>query len=350
MKRPILCTILFLTACATSPETGPASSNLQPEPSAVTATDQAVTWKTLTGEPPLIIAHRGASGTYPEHTIKAYKVAIEQGADLIEPDLVMTKDGVLVALHDAYLSETTNVADHPEFADRKVKRQTPLGEREDWWVDDFSYAEIKMLRARQRFAGRDQQFNDQFEIATFNEILDLVVMQAAVGRPIGLHIEAKWPSYFSSVGLDMVDPILEALDKKDIESLGAPVFIQCFEPEFLAQVAEKSDFQLIQNLVGPPYDALFGLDFELAEIPTDGVGANKTLILKEDASVSDYVDRAHAEGLFVHVFTVRDDQPAPGFETATDELNALFQAGVDAVWTDYPATAVQAKSNFSRTD
>lgn len=334
MKKLLLAASLALMACASQPV------------SFAEAPDTAATGlKTLTGEPPIIIAHRGASGLYPEHTVKAYMTAMEQGADFIEPDLAMTKDGILIVSHDAYLSETTDVADHPEFADRKVKRQTPLGEREDWWTDDFTLAEIKTLKARQRFAGRDQSFNDQFDILTFNEVLDLVIAQDAVGRTVGLHIEAKWPSYFESVGLGMTDPILEALERKGIRDAGIPVYIQCFEPQFLAQVAEKSDIPLIQNLIGPPYAALLGMDIQLEDVTTAGVGANKTLILSEDGTTTDYVDRAHEAGLLVHVFTVRDDSPAPGFEDSAAEFRALFDAGIDGVWTDYPATAVAVRDS-----
>ncbi|WP_300395842.1 glycerophosphodiester phosphodiesterase family protein [Henriciella sp.] len=337
MKKLIVIASLAMMACAAPT---PTDSQIAGPSSTETKT---MGFSTLTGEPPIIIAHRGASGLYPEHTAKAYLAAMEQGADFIEPDLAMTKDGILIASHDAYLSDTTNVADHPEFADRKVTRKTPLGEREDWWTDDFTLAEIKTLKARQRVAGRSQEYNDLYDILTFNEVLDLVIAQDAVGRTVGLHIEAKWPSYFSSVGLDMVDPILEALDRKGIRGAGIPVYIQCFEPQFLEQMAEKSDLPLIQNLVGPPYAALLGMDLKLEDIHTTGVGANKTLILSEDGSVTDYVDRAHEQGLLVHVYTVRDDAPAPGFDSADAELKALFGAGVDGVWTDYPATALKVR-------
>lgn len=328
MKRIVTLAVLFLAACASAP---------------TASEDSARTYATLSGEAPIIIAHRGASGLYPEHTILAYAAAIEQGADFIEPDLVMTRDGVLIARHDHYLSATTNVADHPEFADRRRIRESPLGKQDDWWTDDFTLAEIKTLKARQQFKTRSMEFNDQLEIVTFDEVIDLVLAEAAKGRKVGLHIEAKWPGYFSSVGLDMVDPILAALEKKGVAAAGVPVFIQCFEPPFLAAVSAKSDLPTIQNMVGPPYAALMGVEYVLEDIKTIGVGAEKSMVLNADGTTSDFIRRAHALGLQVHVYTVRDDQPGAGFADSRAELDALIEAGADGIWVDYPATAVEVR-------
>ncbi len=309
-------------------------------PVAVTAPQS---YSTLSGERPIIIAHRGASGLYPEHTAKAYETAIAQGADFIEPDLVMTKDGVLIARHDAYLSATTNVADHPEFADRKKVRATPLGEMDDWWADDFTLAEIKTLKARQQFPDRTIEHNDQLDILTFDEVLDIAISAAKDGQTVGLHIEAKWPSYYSSVGLDMVDPILAALERKGAAAAGIPVFIQCFEPDFLAAFALKSNLPLIQNMVGPPYNKILGLEYDLKEMKTAGVGAEKSFILNKDGSTTDFVQQAHENGLLVHVYTVRDDNPAEGFKDTQAEIGALIAAGVDGIWVDYPETAIAVR-------
>lgn len=325
MKRILSAAALLLAACASATAAG---------------TDAAPAFATLSGEAPIIIAHRGASGLYPEHTIKAYAAAIEQGADFIEPDLVMTKDGVLIARHDHYLSATTNVADHPEFADRRRVRKTPLGKQDDWWTDDFTLAEIKTLKARQQFKTRTMEFNDQLDIVTFDEVIDLVLAEAAKGRKVGLHVEAKWPGYFSSVGLDMVDPILTALEKKGVAKAGVPVFIQSFEPPFLAALSTKSDLPTIQNMVGPPYAALMGVEYVLEDMKTTGVGVEKSMILNADGTTSDFIQRAHALGLQVHVYTVRDDQPGAGFADSRAELEALIKAGADGIWVDYPATAV----------
>lgn len=336
MKYTVALAALLLSACA------PAQVGSPGEPP-VAAAEKAAGYRTLTGEKPIIIAHRGASGLYPEHTILAYETAIAQGADFIEPDLVMTQDGVLITRHDPYLSDTTNVADHPEFADRKKKRVTPMGEMEDWWVDEFTLAEIKTLKARQQFPARTMEFNDQLDIVTFDEVMDVALKAAGEGRKVGLHIEAKWPGYYSSVGLDMVDPILEGMKAKGLAEAGIPVFIQCFEPQFLEAFAAKSDLPTIQNMVGPPYNKLLGLEYDLETMPTAGVGADKSYILNEDGTTTDFVDRAHTRGLLVHVYTVRDDQPLKGYDTAQAELNALIAAGADGIWVDYPDTAVAVR-------
>lgn len=340
MKKLLAASVLILSACASAPA---------PEARTVAAVAPAEapvakTWNTLTGERPIVIAHRGASGLYPEHTILAYKTAIAQGADFIEPDLVMTSDGVLIARHDLYLSATTDVADHPEFADRKEVRKTPLGEHEDWWADDFTFAEIQTLKARQQFEGRSMEYNDQMDIMTFDEIMDLVLAEAANGHIVGLHVEAKWPGHYTEIGKSLADPILNAMKAKGLKEAGIPVFIQCFEPPFLADVATKSDIPLIQNLVGAPYAAMMGLDYKLEDIPTAGVGADVSYVFNKDGTRTDFVDRAHALGLLVHVYTVRDDRPDPGFADSRAEFRALFDAGIDGVWTDFPATAVEVRN------
>ncbi|MEH6743407.1 glycerophosphodiester phosphodiesterase family protein [Hyphomonas sp.] len=343
MRKYLILASLLLAACNEAADTV-ATAPVAEVPAAETAeADTPTEYKTLDGQKPIIIAHRGASGLYPEHTLKAYQTAIDQGADFIEPDLVMTKDGVLVANHDGYLSDTTNIAEHDEFADRKTVRKMPMGDMDDWWSDDFTLAELKTLKAIQRVEGRSHDYDGQYDIVTFDEIIDLVLENAEKGRIVGLHIEAKWPSNFSAAGLDMVDPILDTIARRGLREAGIPVFIQCFEPGFLAQVAAKSDLPLVQNIVGPPYAELLGLDMKLEDIPTMGVGPHKAMILTETGGTTDYVDRAHALGKVVHVYTVRDDDPAEGFETAEQELKVLIEAGVDGIWTDYPATAIAVR-------
>ncbi len=335
MKYFIAIAVLMLGACAAAPN---AATN-----TVASAENETVEYKTLSGERPIIIAHRGASGLYPEHTTLSYETAIAQGADFIEPDLVMTKDGVLIARHDAYLSATTDISDRSEFADRKKVRATPMGEMDDWWADDFTLAEIKTLKARQQFPSRTMEFNDQLEILTFDEVMDIALAAAEDGRKVGLHIEAKWPSYYASVGLDMVDPIINAIKAKGLEQAGIPVFIQSFEPPFLAAFSEKSDLPVIQNMVGPPYNKLLGLEYKLEDMTTTGVGAEKSFILNKDGTVTDFVQRAHERGLLVHVYTVRDDSPLEGYKDARAELEALIAAGADGIWVDYPATAIAVR-------
>ena len=255
MKNLFLLAAAFALAACAAPTGGQASP---------AAAEQLAAFGTLTGERPIIIAHRGASGLYPEHTALAYRTAIEQGADFIEPDLVMTKDGVLIARHDHYLSATTNIAEHPEFADRKRVLQTPLGDQEDWWADDFTLAELKTLKARQQFPTRSMEYNDQLDILTFDEVIDIALEAAANGRPVGLHVEAKAPGYFASVGLDMVDPILEALERKAPRKPKIR-FSSNPSPPFLAALSAKSDLRPLRS-VGEPY-ASVGLEYKLKTSP-----------------------------------------------------------------------------------
>ena len=344
MKKLIAASVLVLAACTSTPaaQTAPETSSA----SVSAPTPEKKVWKTLTGKPPIVIGHRGASGLYPEHTIMSYKAAIAQGADFIEPDLVMTSDGVLIARHDLYLSATTDIADHPEFADRKEVRQTPLGEMDDWWADDFTYAEIKTLKARQQFEGREMENNDKYDIMTFDQVMDIVLDEAKKGHKVGLHVEAKWPSHYTSMGKDMADPILNAMKAKGLKEAGIPVYIQCFEPEFLAEVATKSDLPLVLDLVGEPYATMLGITYNLEDIKTAGVGPEVSYVLNKDGTPTDFVERAHKLGLLVHVYTVRDDRPDPGFTDSRTELRTLFEEGIDGVWVDYPATAVAVRDSM----
>jgi len=343
MKHLVILAAALLAACATPGQGQPAETLAGSDGASAAAPGGRVIAATLHGDTPIVIAHRGASGLYPEHTAPAYRKAIEQGADFIEPDLVVTSDGVLIARHDHYLSSTTNVADHPEFADRKKVKATPLGEQDDWWVDDFTLAEIKTLKARQQFDGRDMSYNDQYDILTFDEVMDIALEAARQGQTVGLHVEAKWPGEFAAAGHNMPDLMIAGMEKAGLEEAGIPVYIQSFEPPFLAEFATKSDLPTIQNMVGPPYAAMLGLDYKLEDIHTTGVGAEKSMILNKDGTVTDFVDRAHKLGLLVHVYTVRDDNPAVGFADSRDEFRALFNAGVDGVWTDYPATGLSIR-------
>ena len=337
------------------------------------------TWATLDGAKPLIIAHRGASGYLPEHTLEAYALAIEQGADVIEPDLVLTKDGVLVARHDRYLSATTNVADKPEFIDRRrVNPDTTYDARDDWWVEDFTLAELKTLRARQPFDGRSTEFDDQFEIPTFAETLALIEEKSKdAGRPIGVYPETKHPGFFAAIGLDFEAPLLAALEGFD----AGPVFIQSFEPDILKRLKGKTDAKLIQLVYEETPGA--GSNIPLDEIAqyADGVGPAKDLILPSIGEKTQLIDRAHSLGLAVHPWTFRDDQSnenigvllgliiempaddtddAPSTDMKADakdeplpdifqqtkadsELRLFFKFGVDGVFTDFPDTAVKAR-------
>ncbi|MEL7130629.1 MAG: glycerophosphodiester phosphodiesterase family protein [Pseudomonadota bacterium] len=311
--------------------------------------DASNTGQDIAVRAPIIIAHRGASGERPEHTIEAYRLAIEQGADFIEPDLVMTRDGVLVARHDRYLSTTTDVANHPEFADRRREQTGTFGTRDDWWVEDFTLAELKTLRARQAFEGRSAEFDGLYEIPTFAETLDLVVMEAAEGRIVGIYPEIKAAEYYANIGLSMADPVLEALDGANIAEAAIPVFIQSFEADILRELDGKSDWPLVQLISGNPKAAITGREPPLEDVATyaDGIGPNKMLLWTVGGQPSDYVANAKALGLDVHPWTVRDDRVRSGFETVEDQLGAMFDMGIDGVFTDFPATAVRVRDEIN---
>jgi glycerophosphoryl diester phosphodiesterase len=187
----------------------------------------AAPYPTLNGQAPIVIGHRGASGYRPEHTLAAYELAIQLGADYIEPDLVSTKDGVLIARHEPMLGATTDVASHPEFAGRLTTRNVDGATITDWFASDFTLAEIKTLRAIQPRASRDQSYNGLYEIPTLQEVIDLAKAKSAtVGREIGIYPETKHPTFHDSQGLSLEEPLLATLSNAGWNSASAPVFIQ----------------------------------------------------------------------------------------------------------------------------
>ena len=331
MLRPVLIALAGLFAACSAPD--PAAPTAAPDTSGTSV--------------PLIIAHRGASGTLPEHTLEAYQRAIDDGADFIEPDLVMTKDGVLIARHDRYLSTTTNVADHPEFADRKRRVTDLYGSREDWWAEDFTLAEIQTLRARQPFPGRPTAFDDQYQVPTFADVLALAVAAAETGEIVGVYPETKSPGHHEGIGLAMADPLLSALDTSGVKQAGVAIFVQSFEPAILRDLKARSDWPLVQLLSGDPRAIAAGYEPPLAEIASyaDGVGPNKALLWSDVGVPSGFVREAHDLGLVIHPWTIRDDRVGAGYDTVDAELTALFDLGVDGVFTDFPATAIRVRDN-----
>lgn len=291
-------------------------------------------------EEPIIIAHRGASGYLPEHSLEAYKLGIEQGADFIEPDLVMTKDHVLVARHDIYLSTTTNVASRPEFANRK----RTIGDHTDWFAMDFTLAELKTLRVRQAFKGRDISFNDQLEIATLDEIFALVQGYKSEGKTIGLHIEMKRPELFKA---DIYPELATLLAGKlsKIRQAGIPAFFQCFDGDFVREIAPMTETPVVL-LVGGKYNPetkWVDLDINLDEFydVADGFGLYKALLFDANMKPNGIVEKLHTAEKAVHVWTVRADDLPKGFHSMEQELKVLFDAGVDGVFTDFPGIAVK---------
>jgi glycerophosphoryl diester phosphodiesterase len=316
---------------------------------------------TLHGGPPILIAHRGASGELPEHTMAAYQLAVEQGADFIEPDLVLTKDGVLIARHENEIGTTTNVADHPEFADRKTTKIID-GERfTGWFTEDFTLAEIRTLRARERLpALRGTARDGEFAIPTFEEILTFLAQtNQGRARPIGVYPETKHPSYFNSIHLPHEGALLGLLARFGYQGPNAPVFIQSFEVENLRAIRAKSDLPLIQLVAatGGPADRP---DLRYADMLTPdglqavaryatGLGPDKALILPMvDGALGPptrLVADAHAAGLQVHPWTIRreniflppalrhGDNPA-GHGDVAGEIAQFLAAGVDGIFTD----------------
>ncbi|MCY7314024.1 MAG: glycerophosphodiester phosphodiesterase [Pseudoxanthomonas sp.] len=325
---------------------------------------------------PWVIAHRGASAWRPEHTLAAYALAMEQGADAIEPDLVSTRDAVLVARHDNELSATTDVAQRGEFAARKARRRVDGDWVEGWFVEDFSLAELKTLRARERLPQlRTREWDDQFEVPTFDEIVELVAAHAAAsGRVVGLVPEIKHPSHFVALGLAMDQPLLDALAAHPY-TRRAPVLIQSFEIGNLRalrkQLPRDGNVRLLQLLGGPgesPYDAvLSGSRITYAQMATpdglrevasyaDAVGPGYAMLQIQSVPDGRYrsalVDDAHAAGLEVVVYTFRpenyfleppfrnaDGPAARNEEGAAEQLRAYLSTGVDGIFVDDPALA-----------
>ena len=285
---------------------------------------------------PIVIAHRGASGYRPEHTLAAYELAIRQGADFIEPDLVSTRDGVLVARHENEISATTDVADHPEFAARRSAKVIDGIEHVGWFTEDFALAELQTLRARERLPDlrpANVAWNGRFAIATFQEILELA------GRAgVGVYPETKHPSYFAGIGLPLEVPLVAALGA----GRPVPVFIQSFEAASLARLRTLTDAPLVQLWAAAPLD--------LAEVASyaDGIGVHKDLVFPRDAAgrlgtPTSLVHDAHALGLVVHAWTFRAEPVfLPTDTDAATELMAFAAAGIDGVFADQPDLAVRA--------
>jgi glycerophosphoryl diester phosphodiesterase len=318
---------------------------------------------------PIIIAHRGASGYRPEHTLASYELAIGMGADFIEPDLVATKDGVLIARHENEISETTDVAGRPEFAARKTIKRIDGHEVPGWFTEDFTLAEVKTLRARERLPFRDQTFNGQFEVPTFAEVLELARRKSAeTGRTIGVYPETKHPSYFRSLGIPLEEPLLSALEGEGYRGRTAAVYIQSFEVGNLRELRKLTDLPLIQLLEaeGQPWDFTvaghsrtyrdLATPAGLAEIATyaDGIGPNKRMIVPAGPDgrlllPTTLVEDAHRAGLLVHPWTFRSDGSFLAAEYAGDperEYGQFFSLGVDGLFSDFSDTAVRARDRF----
>ena len=384
-------TVLMLSACGGG---GDSVSAVQP-------------FKTLANVQPLVIAHRGASGALPEETLEAYARAIDQGADVVETDLISTRDGVLIARHDPNLDFSTDVAKRPEFASRK-KTTTVDGETQTgWFASDFTLAEIKTLGALITDSERDPSNNGKFKVITFQELIDLVKTRSAqLGRTIAVYPETKNPSYHRALGLPLEDKLIAAITAAGWNNKTSPVYVQSFEPGSLKEMKSKGlQAKLIQLIDADDYDLKTGkltyaapydrpYDWTLsgdarlfsamitpaglAEIKTyaDGIGPWKPYIVPvkgaldaagnlrdvngdgkvnyNDASSqppTTLIDDAHKAGLFVHAYTFRNEQRRLAFDYNKDpkaEYLQFYRLGLDGVFSDFPDTALEARSAYLR--
>lgn len=293
--------------------------------------------KTMFSSRPLLIAHRGASGQLPEHTLEAYRLGALQGADAIEPDLVMSGDGVLVARHDHFMGTSTNVS--VLFPER---RRRGIGiDGEDWFSEDFSRAEFAQLRARQPWAQRDQRHNDRYRIATLDDVLDLrASLEAELDRPLYLYPEIKLPSYFAALGLDPV-PVFVAAWRTRSAAERARILTQCFEPETVKRLrAELGPEAHITQLL-PAKAGEQELDVSIEEIASfaNAIGPHKSALIDATGRSTGLLESAHRLGLKVHTYTFRDDLLPAHYGNAAAELQAFLALGVDGLFSDFPDTA-----------
>jgi glycerophosphoryl diester phosphodiesterase len=403
---PVLVCVLALTLITAFSTVGLTSVLAMTGAAAASREDKAL--PTLDGKPPLVIGHRGASGYLPEHTLEAYQLAIDQGAEVIEPDFISTRDGVLIARHDPNLATSTNVASRREFADRKRVDWPVDGEKQTgWFAHDFTLAEIKKLGTVITDPERPQEYNGEFKVATMQEIFDLVKTQSAkLGRTVIIYPETKNPTYHRDLGLPLEDKLIAALNAAGWNSRSAPVFVQSFEPSSLKEMRSKGlKTRMVQLIDGDDIDLKTGkityaIPFDrpydwcksgddrlfadmvtpsgLAEIGTyaDGIGVWKPYIVPlkgrmgragqlvdvngdgkvdlRDATTKPptaLVAEAHKRGLFVHVFTFRNEERRLASSYMGDpqaEYLQFFGLGVDGVFSEFPDTAVMAREIYLR--
>jgi glycerophosphoryl diester phosphodiesterase len=334
---------------------------------------------------PLVIAHRGASGYRPEHTLAAYALGARMGADFIEPDLVSTKDGVLVARHENEIGGTTNVADHPEFAGRRTSKVIDGVTFTGWFTEDFTLAELKTLKARERIPATRQRntlYDDRYTIPTLQQVIDLSRrLSRELDRPIGIYPETKHPTYFRGIGLNLEDPLVRTLRRNDLDGRRANVFVQSFEVGNLKALDDRIDTPLVQLFGGPTARPA---DFVASGNPTtygdmataaglreisryaDGAGPEKGYVIPRDAAgnlttPTTFVRDAHRADLKVHPYTFRNEnQFLPlnfrvgadpnAYGNAFGEYAAFYAAGVDGLFADNPDTAVEARDGVEEDD
>ena len=325
---------------------------------------------------PIIIAHRGASGLRPEHTVSAYRLAVDQGADFIEPDLVLTKDGIMVVRHENEIGGTTDIAGRAEFTARKTTKIVDGESIEGWFTEDFTLAELKTLRARERLPQlrpTSAAFDGTDPIPTFEEVVALAKSESKrVGRIIGVYPEMKHPSYFAGLGMTFEGRLADALKTYGLNSASAAVFVQCFEVAPLKTIRALTKAPLVQlvSAEGGPADRakvsysdmVSASGLKAVATYANGVGPDwKMVVPVVDGGLgapTALVTNAHAAGLQVHPYTVRaenyflptklwigNDPAAHGQVGAV--LAALFAAGVDGLFSDFPGLASAARGRLA---
>lgn len=304
-------------------------------------------------ERPILIAHRGFPGLRHEHTRPSYDLAIDSGADYIEPDVVATKDGHLVVRHENEISGTTDVADHLEFADRKATKTIDGSSLTGWFTEDFTLAELKTLRTRERIPAirPDNTLLSGEQILTFDEVIAIAAEGTERrGRTVGVYVETKHPSYFAGIGLDLNPLLLDALERNGLNRDDAPVIIQSFESGNLRDLDAKTPLFLVR-LVSPKQKADLADLADLASF-ADAIGPHKDLVIaltaeKQLGEPTGLVQRAHEAGLEVHIWTMRDEPNfLPAGCTPDEEYRAFFEAGVDGLFSDWTSTAVRARQHW----
>jgi glycerophosphoryl diester phosphodiesterase len=331
---------------------------------------------------PLVIGHRGASGYRPEHTLAAYELAARMGADFIEPDLVSTRDHVLVARHENEIGGTTDVAGHPEFADRLATKVIDGNTLTGWFTEDFTLAELKTLRASERLPAVRQEntmYDGRFEIPTFAEVLALRErLSKDLHRVIGVYPETKHPTYFRSIHLDLETPLVSQVRAAGLDKRTAPIFVQSFELTNLVDLRQhfglSSRLILLTSASGAPYDlASTGDPTTYADLTTatglrslsgivNGIGPDKNQVITRNPDgalgrTTTLVADAHAAGLKVHPYTFRAENTflpleyrvgtdSTAFGQAIDEQVRFLQTGIDGLFTDQPDIGVIARAEF----
>jgi len=305
-------------------------------------------WKTLSGAPPRIIAHRGASGHRPEHTLDGYVLGAMQGADAIEPDVVASRDGVLYARHDLGLARSTDITGRLEFA----ARAREIGGQRDWWTADFTSAEIDTLRALQPVAGRDTQFDRHFIVPRLGQVLDIArEISRQRGAPLIVDIEIKHPQFFETAGIDVLGALSADLGSRGLAGGLAPVWLESFDHAFLRRAYEACGNRCFALLETLPADTE-ARTRQLRDFSAwcHGVAPAKFLLWNGSGHDAGLVDDAHALGLEVHAWTFRDDRVPPQFIGVHDELLAAFALGVDALFCDFPDAALAARASYAASE